>query len=149
MEKDLPMVRSLMPEIPEVLFLIVVSTFGPFPQELCGLLLVLRRHNLLPLLEHRSWSQPGLLALGHARRHEGEHEGWRGGGEGTDQGHWLADVHWPGNRTGKLKRLLFPLPNTTHCTQVKVTNVFLPVCHAFSLHRNHLVTVSVAPRGDR
>ena len=33
--------------------------------------------------------------------------------------------------------------------QVKVTNVFLPVCHAFSLHRNHLVTVSVAPRGDR
>ena len=37
-------------------------------------------------------------------------------------------------------------PNTL---QVKVTNVFLPVCHAFSLHRNHLVTVSVAPRGDR
>ena len=36
-----------------------------------------------------------------------------------------------------------------HTLQVKVTNVFLPVCHAFSLHRNHLVTVSVAPRGDR
>ena len=36
-----------------------------------------------------------------------------------------------------------------HSLQVKVTNVFLPVCHAFSLHRNHLVTVSVAPRGDR
>ena len=40
-------------------------------------------------------------------------------------------------------------PLQDHSLQVKVTNVFLPVCHAFSLHRNHLVTVSVAPRGDR
>ena len=39
--------------------------------------------------------------------------------------------------------------SSPHTLQVKVTNVFLPVCHAFSLHRNHLVTVSVAPRGDR
>ena len=57
---------------------------------------------------------------------------------------------YTGLEAGQVELLVKKQSSPPHFSlQVKVTNVFLPVCHAFSLHRNHLVTVSVAPRGDR
>ena len=111
MEKGLPIVRSLMPEIPEVHFPNLMSrslkkafcwhnTILYFA-ELSGFLSVLWWDNCLSLLEHRPWPGPRLLAPWHASCHEGEHEGGGRGSEGTDTKYRLADVHRPRGWTGR------------------------------------------------
>jgi len=116
MEKGLPLVRSLVPEIPESS---VVSSL--FYDGTTACLYWSTDHGLNPDYWHLD-----MPAAMRENMKEGEEA-----------------VRAQTRSTG------LQMYTGLEAGQVKVTNVFLPVCHAFSLHRNHLVTVSVAPRGDR